>query len=156
VLLGYLVSLVMTVCSLSTELCVGFEAQWQNTTSTTGGCCCGHQRTCGTNMMAHNHTVGVTFIISLTTIFRVSGLAKEADTLASTASKSKPLWFLVVAAFDRKCFLVLLINPEHARAHLYTAKGMNNYGILQNIHESIIQRVNKCSKLGEGLSEHLL
>jgi hypothetical protein len=53
-------------------------------------------------------------------------------------------------------YLVLPIRPEDTTARLHAAVCMVNNGMLQNVHESIVQRANKCVKVGGGLFEHLL
>jgi hypothetical protein len=62
-----------------------------------------------------------------------------------------------VGAFDEKCLLGFTpIGPEDTIARLHAAAGTVYDGMLQNVHESIIQRANKCVEVGGGLSEHLL
>jgi hypothetical protein len=51
---------------------------------------------------------------------------------------------------------VYLVLPFGPADRLHAAVGTVNYGMLQNVRESIVRRVNKCVAVGAGLIEHIL
>jgi hypothetical protein len=67
-----------------------------------------------------------------------------------------PIDFFLWGHLMENVYLVPAIGPEDTIARLHVVVGTVDDGMLQNVLESIVLRVNKCIEIGGRLFDHLL
>jgi hypothetical protein len=80
----------------------------------------------------------------------------QITTTTTTTTTMNPINCFLWGHLMENVYLILPTSPEDTTAHLHVAMGTVNDGMLQNVRDSIVQRANRCIRVGGGLFEHLL